>query len=132
MTPDLDLATHLQTIGLGTLASDIFAGPTRPPSASISKASIFCISTGGLPPLPYLDGSQSDFSAATVQVLVRGEVGAYALTQTKARSALAAIQRAVISGYVAVYVRESDPNFIGLDDTEHPIFTLNAEMQWKG
>ena len=82
--------------------------------------------------MPYLDGSQSDFSAATVQVLVRGDVGAYALTQTKARSALAAIQRAVISGYVAVYVRESDPNFIGLDDTEHPIFTLNAEMQWKG
>ena len=132
MTPDLDLANHLAAQGLGTVATDIFAGPMKPPSSQIAKASIFCISTGGLPPVPYLDASTSDFNVATVQVLVRGDVGAYSTAQTKAMNARDAIQRAVIAGYVAVYVRESNPNFIGLDDTEHPMFTLNAELQWKG
>ena len=132
MTPDLDIANHLQTAGLGTVATDIFAGPMKPPSAQISQSCIFCISTGGLPPSPYLDASTSDYNVATVQVLVRGDVGAYATAQTKANTARAAIQRATVAGYVAVYVRESNPNFIGLDDTEHPMFTLNAEMQWKG
>jgi hypothetical protein len=132
MTPDFDLATHLATQGLGTVSTDIFAGPQRPSSAQIPQAVIFCISSGGSPPVPYLDGSSSDFSAASVQVLVRGDVGAYAAAQVTARLVMVATQRAVIGGYVAVYVNESDPNFLGLDDTEHPMFSINAIMQWKG
>jgi len=132
MTPDLDLATHLAAQGIGTLGRDIFAGPMKPPSVQINKASIFVIASGGAPPVPYLDGSQSDFSAASVQVLVRGDAGAYGLAQIRARAALTAIQRASLAGYVATYVRNSDPIFIGLDDTEHPLFSINCELQWKG
>ena len=126
--PDLNVATLLDGAGLGTVGTDIFIGGMRPPSSTIPKAALFVLPTGGIGPLPLLDGGAADYSRPTVQILIRGDVGAYIVTQTKARDCLAAVQKATMAGYFQVLARNADPLYLGLDDTEHPIFSVNVEL----
>jgi len=128
MTPDLDIANRLQTAGVGTVGTNIFTGGMRPPSTQIPDASLFVIPTGGVGPLPLLDAGTDDYLRPTVQILIRGDVGTYITTRTKAKSALDAVHKSTVSGYFQVLARTPQPLYLGLDDTEHPTFSVNVEL----
>lgn len=128
MTPDLDVATRLQTAGVGTVGTDIFTSGMRPPSDQIPHAALFVIPTGGTGPEPLLDAGAKDYFRPTVQIMIRGDVGAYITTRTKAKSALDAVHKATVSDYFQVLARTPQPLYLGLDDTEHPLFSVNVEL----
>lgn len=131
-TADLDIAARLQAAGVGTVGTDIFEGAIRAPSSVIPDAALFVIPSGGVAPLPLLDGGATSYFRPTVQVLIRGNVGTYRTTRTKAASALAALHLSTVSGYFQVLARNSEPLYLGLDDTEHPMFSVNVELYYIG
>ena len=128
MTPDLDIANRLQAAGVGTVGTDIFTGAMRAPSDQIPHAALFVIPTGGTGPEPLLDAGTNDYFRPTVQIMIRGNIGAYITTRTTATSALDAVHKSSISGYFQVLARTPQPLYIGLDDTEHPLFSVNVEL----
>jgi len=128
MAVDADIATRLAAAGVGTVGTDIFRGGLRKPSALIPQASIFVLPTGGGGPSPLLNAGATDFTRPTVQMLVRGNVGTYITTQTKAQAALDAVHKSTIAGYFQVLARTPQPLYLGLDDTEHPMFSVNVEL----
>ena len=128
MTPDASIAARLQSAGVGTIGTNIFQGGTRPVSTRIPHAAIFVLSTGGIGPQPLLVAGASDYSRPTVQILIRGNVGSFLTTQTTARSVITAVQKSTISGYFQVLARVPEPIYLGLDDTEHPMFSVNVEL----
>ena len=127
-TPDNDIASRLQTAGVGTVGTNIFRGGMRPVSNLIPHAAIFVLPTGGGGPTPFLDAGATDFSRPTVQILIRGNVGAYIATLNTAKSCITAVHKSTISGYFQVLARNPDPLYLGLDDTEHPMFSVNVEL----
>ena len=128
MAADADIATRLQAAGVGTVGTNIFRGGIRAPSSVIPHAAIFVIPTGGGGPDPLIDGGTQDFSRPAVQMLVRGNVGTYITTLTTATSALAAVHKSAVAGYFQVLARTPEPLYLGLDDTEHPMFSVNVEL----
>lgn len=129
MTPDADIATQLQTAGVGTLGSTLFSGPVRPPSSLVPHAAVFCLADGGPAPEPYLGGATSIYKAR-VSIYVRGNVGAESTARTLARTALASIQVTKPTGYIRVDAEQSEPQWLGYDDTDHPIFLVSC-LCWK-
>ena len=129
-TPDSDIATKLQTAGVGTVGTNIFRGGMRPPSGVIPHAAVFVLPTGGVGPAPLLDAGASDFFRSVVQVMVRGEVGSYITTYNTAQSCLAALQKSTIAGYFQILARNPQPLYLGLDATEHPLFSINIECYY--
>lgn len=128
MAADNDIASRLQSAGVGTVGTDIFRGAMRAPSSQIPNAALFVVPTGGGGPDPLVDAGASDYSRPTVQILVRGDVGTYITTQTTATSALTAVHKSTIAGFFQVLARTPEPLYLGLDDTEHPLFSVNVEL----
>lgn len=131
-TPDLDIATKLQTEGVGTVGTDIFRGGQRPPSNVIPHAAIFVIPTGGTGPLPFLDNASTNYYIPTVQLIVRGNVGTYITTLGTATSCITNLHQSTISGYFSILVRNPEPLYLGLDENDHPLFSVNVELQYTG
>lgn len=127
-TPDLDLATHLQSQSVGTVGTDIFRGPVRSPSEYMPHRGIFCFTQGGPPPIPLFGAAKTDVREARVSVYIRGNIGTYTATSTFAGMVYDAIQRAQITGYASVLSDYSEPLYIGLDPNEHPVFNLDVMM----
>jgi hypothetical protein len=128
MAADGDIATKLQTAGVGTVGTNIFRGGLRVPSSLIPHAALFVLPQGGGGPEPLVDGGARDYTRPTVQVLIRGNVGTFLTTQTTAESVLNALHKSTISGYFQVLARTPQPLYLGLDDTEHPMFSVNVEL----
>lgn len=129
-TPDNDIVTRLQSAGVGTVGTNMFRGGMRPPSGVIPNAAVFVRPTGGVGPLPLLDGGASDYLRSTVQIMVRGDVGSYITTYNKAQSCLDAVQKCTIGGYFQILARNPQPLYLGLDETEHPLFSVNVELYY--
>jgi hypothetical protein len=126
--PDLAVATILQTAGVGTLGSTIFRGPVRPVGAGVPHKAAFCLATGGPAPESQCAANVGpDILRATVQVRVRGNVGDYGGGVGFARQIWTALQRATYSGYMGIVCRESEPVYLGRDDTEHDEWSVNVE-----
>tara|TARA_R100000664_G_C2756562_1_gene144490 strand:- start:1873 stop:2598 length:726 start_codon:yes stop_codon:yes gene_type:complete len=130
-TPDLDLATHLDAELLGTLGTDIFRGPIREPSEYIPHRGIFCFTRSGPKPSPIFGEARTDIRRARVSVYIRGDIGRYSATASLARSVYDAVERARLVGYISVMADASEPLYIGLDPTEHPLFNLDVMMVYS-
>ena len=132
-TPDLDVANLLATAGFGTVGTTIFRGQVRPPKAPIPHAALFVLASGGSNPEPYfsVSGSSASFYRCNVQVRVRGEVEGFGAAQTKAVAVRTALHLATLAGYVRCAVNQSLPYYLGMDDTEHPEFSVNATLWFK-
>ena len=127
-TPDLDIANQLQTAGVGTVGTNIFRGGIRAAKPStIPHAAIFVRPTGGSIQTLIDDGARN-YETPTVQILIRGDVGTYVTTYNKAQSALTAVHQSTVSGFFQVLARTPQPLYLGLDDTEHPMFSVNVEL----
>jgi hypothetical protein len=122
-----DVATKLAADGVGTVGTTIFRGGTRPASSLIPHAAIFVVPRGGTLDT-MINGGAQDYSRPSVQVIIRGDVGTYIATQVKATACLTSLHKSTISGYFQVLARTPEPLYLGLDDTEHPMFSVNVEL----
>lgn len=132
--PSLDIATHLgsdATVTIGgadaALGTNLFPGPKRAAGNKIPEACIFVTETGGYPPEDTF-GTTLPGRPATVQVYIRGPQGttAYESARTTARAVWKSLHKATISGYVSVRCMQGEPTYLGPDDTEHHVFTVNV------
>jgi hypothetical protein len=133
-SPQRDLTAHIATtLGL-TEGLDAFVGEVRPPasgSAGVRQKAVFCRSVGNPPPSLVM-GRNNDILVANVQVFIRGNRGQYADTETFARSVWQACHDVDVSGYFKVLVVESEPDDLGRDENDHPMWSLNARMWRQG
>ena len=129
MLPDEATSSVLATAGIGlTVGANLFRGPVRPQSATIPHKAVFCLTTGGPAPLTHdIKNGGPDIKRGAVQVRVRSDVGKFEAGQLLATNAWNALQRAEAPGYMSITCRESAPVYLGLDDTEHHEWTINAE-----
>lgn len=129
--PALDIATILQTDGLGSLGTDIFVGMTP----EISSLLIAVFDSGGFDPNPkYLR------EEPTIQCLVKGTPGDYAAASAKAlavKDSLLGRAPTLIGNtdYIR-FTQMGDILHLGVDEKNRHIFTSNwhlvREMQSGG
>jgi hypothetical protein len=132
LPPDEAVASVIDTaLASLTLGTNLFQGPVRPPSSSVPHKAVFCLATGGPAPLMHTQGNNGpDVKRASVQVRIRGDVNSFAAGQTLARSVWTALQRATFAGYMSIACRESEPVYLGVDNTEHHEWSVNVET-WR-
>jgi len=137
---DLDVATLLAaaapapSLGVFNAAgATIFRGPVRPASNVVPHAAVFVLATGGPPPQPYfrVGAGSASFYQVNVQVRVRSEPEKFGAGQTKALQVRDKLHLATIAGYVACKVLNSEPLYLGKDDTEHDEWSVNATLWFK-
>jgi len=126
--PPLDVATKLQTAGVGALGSSIWVGPIRPASSSVPVASVFVTGTGGPRPQRTL-GRITEIRRPTVQVMVRAADHDAGLT--KAKAVHAALHNSTIAGYGDVEALQPEPIYVGLDSQEHELFSINFMLFYQ-
>lgn len=123
----------LAAVPLGVVGTNIFKGPVRPPGGGIPQAAIFALSSGGPAPDPYFSfgGRSASFYRSNVQVRIRGDVQKYEVSKATAEEVLAALHLADLPGCIACKAQSPRPIYIGLDDTEHPEFSVNVSVWFK-
>lgn len=129
--PDLAVAQTIDAVATSplsayTLGTNLFAGPMRPVSSVIPHRAIFVLTYGGASPLDKFSGVS--IQRHSVQVMIRGNVDAFSTAQADAKACRDALHLATIAGYLRCAALQ--PAYIGLDDTEHPLFSLNLEL-WR-
>ena len=124
-SPAVDIATILQTAGVGTIGTDLFvSGQPADPNACVTV-----IDTGGFPP-----ESNYRYDYPTVQVLIRGVKNTYITTYAVAESV-----KTTLNGYANTEVDSEvtmvgvwamgDIMALGTDERERPLFSVNFRMQ---
>jgi len=129
--PDLAVAQTIDAVTTSplsayTIGTNLFAGPVRPVSAVIPHRAIFVLAYGGPSPLDKFSGVS--IQRHSVQVMVRGNPDAFSVAQADAKACRDALHLATIAGYLRCAAIQ--PVYLGLDDTEHPLFSLNLEL-WR-
>lgn len=127
--PDLAVAQTIDAVTSSplsayTLATNLFAGPVRPISAVVPHRAIFVLTYGGPSPLDKFSGVS--IQRHSVQVMLRGNPDAFSVAQADAKACRDALHLATIAGYMRCAAIQ--PVYLGLDDTEHPLFSLNLEL----
>lgn len=126
------LAAQLGTLTKGT---NLFFGPEIPPDggATVPHLCVFCLGTGGPPAEGFFSTDEVE-RRFTVQIIVRSNVDLRVAGLALARSIYPEIHEWVpgTGGYFNVVVREADPVYLGLDDTEHHRWANNVELWYKG
>lgn len=130
-----DLATVLTGNTIGGLAlvsgQNLFSKRLHPIPFSTA---VFLLNSGGEPPQPYLQTTRKAFYNGRVQILVYSGPGVnqFDAGETLARGLAGYLhQLTTVSGYVAIYVRESSPNYLGEDkETQRHMWSLNVDAQY--
>jgi hypothetical protein len=126
-----DLASYLQTAGVGTVGSSIFKGllPLDDPYTPVPDLVVALIETPGFAPFHVHDAAAPDFEQPTVQVLARGEPLDYAGARAKAQEAFVALdglhnQTLGSTTYLWVTAMQS-PFYLHSDELLRPIIAFN-------
>ena len=127
--PDVAIAAVIDAVATSplsayTLGTNLFQGPMRPVSGVIPHRAIFVLNLGGPAPLDKFNGTP--IRRNNVQVMLRGNVDAFSATQADAEACRDAPHLATVSGYLRCAAIE--PVYLGLDDNEHPLFSLNLSL----
>ncbi len=130
--PELIICNRIDAqIASLTAGTNLFQGPSRPPSNVVPHAAVFVAPYGGQSS-PDM-GVPSDDRFFKCQVRVRGNVDDWPTARTLTRSIITALDRyAPGSGWVEIRVLDAGPIDLGIDDTEHPIFVLNVRISYAG
>jgi hypothetical protein len=130
--PDAAVADLLATAGIGlTKGSNLFRGPVRPDLFGVQNKSVFCLATGG-PINQRLLGNQQGYTVKTVQVRLRSRAGDFDGGQLLGRQIRDALHGKVTTDYLAVLVREPEPNYLGQDADDRYDWSLNVELHRVG
>lgn len=115
-------------VGALTYTTNLFDGPVRPPSSGIPHEAVFCLTTGGPKPESQVNANTGpDLKRGSVQVRIRSNAGKFTDGETLANTVWTAIQRATITGYMSVTCAQSEPVYLGQDDTEHHEWSVNVD-----
>ena len=139
--PDTDVVAALTgAIGL-TAGTNLFSGPVRAytileaGTVVVPHKAVFCLATGGPPPMSFVNGgSGTDYNWSVVQIRIRSDIGStsdFADGQTLARAVRDRLHKAVVTGYIEIRVRESEPNYLAQDDDGHHEWSINLEMEHR-
>ncbi len=133
--PALTVAQILEDATLGTQGTDIFVGGPTARQELTKRAALFCLQTGGPPPVPNFRGPggiQKSFYEHRVQVIIRGSIDGLEAGRTKAiavRDALHLVTP-LPTGYLKVSVDESSPIWFRYNKTNNPQWSVNAIL-WE-
>ena len=110
-------------VGVGTFATDLFIG--KEPDSPNACVTIY--DTGGAEPEA---GYVYDYP--TIQIRIRGEVGGYRNAYLKAKEVRDALHGRIneiwsSTRYIGIWAM-SDILFLGIDDKQRPIFTVNFRI----
>lgn len=111
---------------------NVFRGYSRAPTNdgfTVPHTAIFVLTTGGVRPIHYKSVDVTkDRLFADVSVLIRYDVNNFEDGEDFARSVWKLLQRDVPINYLECHCLNSEPIYGGLDDTEHPRWTINLEL----
>lgn len=129
--PDIAVAQTLDAVATSplsayTLGTNLFAGPVRPVSGVIPHRAIFVLTYGGPAPLDKFSGVS--IQRHSVQVMIRSNADAFSVAQADAKACRDALHLGTVTGYMRCAALQ--PVYLGLDDNEHPLFSLNLEL-WR-
>jgi len=129
--PDAAVAATIDAVSTSplsayTLGTNLFQGPMRAVSSVIPHRAIFVLTVGG--PSPFDKFSGTPIQRHNVQVMLRGNVDAFSVAQADAKACRDALHLATIAGYLRCAAIQ--PAYLGLDDNEHPLFSLNLTL-WR-
>lgn len=129
--PGLDVATQLDADAAFTLGTNLFYGPERPEGDGMPHKAVFCLSSGGPGPEEYADGSGISRWIGVVQIISRSDPGRYAdgLAQARLIRDLLHIQPA--TGYHEWIFQESEPIYLGTDETDRHRWSSNLEVWYE-
>jgi len=136
MSIETDVAQHLATeLGL-TYGDNVFAGPLRRASENQALANavphqaIFCLGSGGIDSIPYVDGGGGAKEARfTVQVIVRSKPNDYTTGANLASDSFDALDMNPPTGYFECRALASAPLYIQRDDLDHHVWTINVLLK---
>jgi hypothetical protein len=120
--------THLITAGI---TGPVLLGGVRPYSDSLPAACTFIQTVASPAPVPYMDGTPTDWRPIRILIRVRAAPNDYLTGSTKAEAIYGAMQKAVISGFTMVTVESSAPAFLGRDDKECPEWVIPVKLQGR-
>lgn len=128
-TPDVAVAAKLDTdVGALTLGTNLFEGKARAPNDQIPHEAVFVLSSGGAPPLAYGGQTSEEMLFPSVQCIVRSNPRDFFGGRTLAKTVHDALHHQALAGYLDVNVQESEPLYLGEDDTGHHEWSLNFEL----
>jgi hypothetical protein len=119
-----------------TLGTNLFMGPPRPWRATgIPRDAVFVYSMLSFRPLVYVSPSKESLRDFRVNLFVRQNQDQFATGQALARDLWDILQMADVSvytGYITCLMAESDPQYIGLSDTDDHRWIFTARLIFKG
>lgn len=132
-TPDLDIATHLASEGIGTLGTDLFCGPVRDADdlgETYPDECVFVLATGGFEPEPFVGGADApDIRRPFVQVRVRSARESFQSGQTTARAVYQATHKIEFAGYMGWLA--SEPTYLGKDNKSRHEWSINVQLVFE-
>lgn len=131
--PASDLVDFLHTKVAGsvtfTRGTNLFIGRLRSTDTTPSPA-LFCLNSGGGASSPLLGGHRTSYKSPLVQLQVRGPAGDDETGEAFARGIAELVDLASVTGYVACFLRDSQPAYLGVDGDDHGLWSLNVELQY--
>lgn len=126
---------------IGTLGTNIFEGPVRPPSrppetTGVPRNAIFCFPYFSFQPRPYFGSNNRAFRDIRVTVYIRNTE--YVAGRVVCLAVWSALQQRDIHtgspypGYFSCTVAESDATYFGFSDKDDHRWELTAELRYKG
>lgn len=110
--------------------TNLFIGPLLPEEIVASPV-VSLLNTGGVAPTPFISGSNREaYYRPSVQVLTRSVVSDFADGESLARAVFAELYLSTVSGYVGIFVRESQPVYLGTDASDRHTWTTNLEARY--
>ena len=133
-SPDEDIAAKLDTeLASLTIGTNLFTGPMRPTSSMVPQRCVFmyCLPGGNI--MNYCNGGARtpQLYLSTVRVVARSNASGYDDGRDLARSIRDAIHDNPPSGYIMTRIRNSEPDYHGVDDTGSHIFSYDIDVMYS-
>jgi len=129
---DSQVVSVLGAAGLSlTDATNLFRGPPLD-VGGVPDDCVFVTATGGPAPQDYIDGgSGPTVKSKTALVTIRAQFNNNQAGYALAENCLDALHKSDPSGWISFEVRESAPNYIGVDEQSRHRWTFNVEGMIK-
>lgn len=134
--PDKDVATALQSAGLGTMSQTpgpqtlAWGPPLDPTEPGAAGIALWVFVTGGREPVPHIDGGRTGDYAPDIQVRVRSGADAWEAGQALARAVRDALHCKPPAGYYDLRAASSEPFFLGQDDSGFFEWSVTFTIAW--
>ena len=133
--PASDVVAFLTGKTLGGVAltsgGNLFIGPMRTDLTVSASPAVFVLNTGGVSPAPYLNGNRESYFEADVLIQVRGAPDEFQAAEALARGIFDELHLASLSGYVQVLAQDGHPPYIGTDESNRHIWSMDFVTEYK-